>query len=41
MRDRNAQLSAGDIGSLDWEKMSGLLPVIVQDERTRQVLMFG
>ncbi|WGK69827.1 bifunctional phosphoribosyl-AMP cyclohydrolase/phosphoribosyl-ATP diphosphatase HisIE [Candidatus Haliotispira prima] len=26
---------------IDWEKINGLLPAIVQDERTRQVLMQG
>ena len=41
MRDRNAPLSAGDIESLDWEKMDGLLPAVVQDSATSQVLMLG
>ncbi|HYW16622.1 MAG TPA: bifunctional phosphoribosyl-AMP cyclohydrolase/phosphoribosyl-ATP diphosphatase HisIE [Allosphingosinicella sp.] len=41
MRDRNAPLSAGDIDSLDWEKMDGLLPAVIQDEATGQVLMLG
>lgn len=27
--------------TLDWEKMNGLLPAIVQDETTREVLMLG
>jgi phosphoribosyl-ATP pyrophosphohydrolase/phosphoribosyl-AMP cyclohydrolase len=41
MRDRNAPLSAGDLGCLDWEKMDGLLPAVVQDSATGQVLMLG
>jgi phosphoribosyl-ATP pyrophosphohydrolase/phosphoribosyl-AMP cyclohydrolase len=41
MRDRNAPLSASEIGTLDWDKMDGLLPAVVQDARTRQVLMVG
>jgi phosphoribosyl-ATP pyrophosphohydrolase/phosphoribosyl-AMP cyclohydrolase len=41
MRDRNAPLSASDIVTLDWDKADGLLPAIVQDARTRQVLMVG
>ncbi|MET1112681.1 MAG: bifunctional phosphoribosyl-AMP cyclohydrolase/phosphoribosyl-ATP diphosphatase HisIE [Allosphingosinicella sp.] len=41
MRDRNAPLSASDIGSLDWEKMGGLLPAVAQDSATGQVLMLG
>ena len=41
MRDRNAPLSAGDVDSLDWEKMDGLLPAVVQDSATGQVLMLG
>lgn len=41
MRDRNAPLSAGEIDSLDWEKMDGLLPALVQDSATGQVLMLG
>lgn len=41
MRDRNAPLSAGEIDSLDWEKMDGLLPAVVQDSATGQVLMLG
>ncbi|HEX8625642.1 MAG TPA: bifunctional phosphoribosyl-AMP cyclohydrolase/phosphoribosyl-ATP diphosphatase HisIE [Allosphingosinicella sp.] len=41
MRDRNAPLSTGDIGSLAWEKMDGLLPAVVQDDSTGQVLMLG
>jgi len=41
MRDRSAPLSEADITSLDWEKMDGLLPALVQDRRTGQVLMLG
>jgi phosphoribosyl-ATP pyrophosphohydrolase/phosphoribosyl-AMP cyclohydrolase len=41
MRDRNAPLSPADIDALDWEKMGGLLPALVQDRATGQVLMLG
>jgi phosphoribosyl-ATP pyrophosphohydrolase/phosphoribosyl-AMP cyclohydrolase len=41
MRDRSAPLSAADVETLDWAKMGGLLPAIVQDATTRQVLMLG
>ena len=41
MRDRNAPLTEADIGSLDWDKMDGLVPAIVQDARTGQLLMLG
>ena len=41
MRDRNAPLTADEIGALDWEKMDGLLPAVVQDAATRQLLMLG
>jgi phosphoribosyl-ATP pyrophosphohydrolase/phosphoribosyl-AMP cyclohydrolase len=41
MRDRNAPLSAGDIDALAWQKMGGLLPALVQDSATGQVLMLG
>jgi phosphoribosyl-ATP pyrophosphohydrolase/phosphoribosyl-AMP cyclohydrolase len=41
MRDRNAPLTPADIDSLDWEKMDGLLPAVVQDADTRQLLMLG
>ncbi len=30
-----------DIQSLDWKKTEGLLPVIIQDEKTLEVLMLG
>lgn len=41
MRDRNAPLTAEEIAGLDWEKMKGLLPAIVQDRRSGRVLMMG
>ncbi len=41
MRHRNAPLSASDIGALAWGKMDGLLPAVVQDSRTLQILMLG
>jgi phosphoribosyl-ATP pyrophosphohydrolase/phosphoribosyl-AMP cyclohydrolase len=41
MRDRNAPLSADGIDALAWEKMGGLVPAIVQDAQTAQVLMLG
>jgi phosphoribosyl-ATP pyrophosphohydrolase/phosphoribosyl-AMP cyclohydrolase len=41
MRDRNAPLSAGDVGSLAWEKMDGLLPAAVQDKASGALLMLG
>jgi phosphoribosyl-ATP pyrophosphohydrolase/phosphoribosyl-AMP cyclohydrolase len=41
MRDRNAPLSAAELDSLAWDKMDGLLPAVVQDARTQQVLMLG
>ena len=41
MRDRSAPLTSADLPSLDWEKMGGLLPVIVQDTATLQPLMLG
>jgi phosphoribosyl-ATP pyrophosphohydrolase/phosphoribosyl-AMP cyclohydrolase len=41
MRDRNAPLSAADLDGLAWDKMDGLLPAIVQDEATGQMLMLG
>ncbi|TCO31076.1 phosphoribosyl-ATP pyrophosphatase /phosphoribosyl-AMP cyclohydrolase [Pedobacter psychrotolerans] len=30
-----------DINSLDWDKTAGLLPVIIQDHKTLEVLMLG
>jgi phosphoribosyl-ATP pyrophosphohydrolase/phosphoribosyl-AMP cyclohydrolase len=41
MRDRNTPLSEADLATLDWEKMGGLLPAIVQDAATQQVLMLA
>jgi phosphoribosyl-ATP pyrophosphohydrolase/phosphoribosyl-AMP cyclohydrolase len=41
MRDRNAPLTLGEIASLEWAKMDGLLPVVVQDAATLQLLMLG
>ncbi len=41
MRDRNAPLTAADIDALAWDKMDGLIPAIVQDGATGQVLMLG
>ena len=41
MRDRNAPLSEADLSALAWEKMDGLLPAIVQDAATLQLLMLG
>ncbi len=41
MRDRNAPLSIGDEAAFDWDKGGGLLPAIVQDADTRQVLMLA
>jgi phosphoribosyl-ATP pyrophosphohydrolase/phosphoribosyl-AMP cyclohydrolase len=39
MRDRSAPLTKADIGKLDWEKMGGLVPTVVQHRRTGEVLM--
>ena len=41
MRDRNAPLTAAEIESLAWDKMDGLLPAVVQDADTLQVVMLG
>ena len=41
MRDRNASLSEADIASLAWEKMGGLLPAVVQERVSGEVLMLG
>jgi phosphoribosyl-ATP pyrophosphohydrolase/phosphoribosyl-AMP cyclohydrolase len=41
MRDRNAPLTVAGIPALAWEKMGGLLPAMVQDAATGQVLMLG
>jgi phosphoribosyl-ATP pyrophosphohydrolase/phosphoribosyl-AMP cyclohydrolase len=41
MRDRNAPLTPGDAAALDWDKMDGLLPAVVQDRATGRLLMLG
>ena len=41
MRDRNAPLTPADLDWLDWAKMDGLLPAVVQDAATLQLLMLG
>lgn len=41
MRDRNAPLTPAGLDGLAWAKMDGLLPAIVQDADTGQVLMLG
>lgn len=41
MRDRNAPLTPPDLDALAWSKMDGLLPAVVQDAATGQVLMLG
>jgi phosphoribosyl-ATP pyrophosphohydrolase/phosphoribosyl-AMP cyclohydrolase len=41
MRDRSAPLTEADLDALDWAKTDGLLPAIVQDAATLQVLMLG
>jgi phosphoribosyl-ATP pyrophosphohydrolase/phosphoribosyl-AMP cyclohydrolase len=41
MRDRNAALGIADVPHLAWDKMDGLMPAVVQDSRTQQVLMLG
>jgi phosphoribosyl-ATP pyrophosphohydrolase/phosphoribosyl-AMP cyclohydrolase len=41
MRDRITPLTAADLDAIAWAKMSGLLPAIVQDAGTGQVLMLG
>lgn len=41
MRDRDTPLIPADIADLDWDKAGGLLPAIVQDAGTQQVLMLG
>ena len=39
MQNRNTPLTISDIANLDWVKMNGLVPAIVQDRSTQQVLM--
>lgn len=41
MRNRSAPLTAAEIAELDWAKADGLIPAIVQDSRTLQVLMMA
>jgi phosphoribosyl-ATP pyrophosphohydrolase/phosphoribosyl-AMP cyclohydrolase len=41
MRDRNAPLTPGDVDALAWDKMEGLLPAVVQDRASGQLLMLG
>jgi phosphoribosyl-AMP cyclohydrolase / phosphoribosyl-ATP pyrophosphohydrolase len=41
MRDRNAPLTAADVAGLDWAKGQGMLPAVVQDKATQQLLMLG
>ena len=41
MRDRSTPLTKADIETLAWEKMGGLIPALVQDSRTGEVLMLG
>src|SRR2546421_11061597 len=41
MRDRSAPLTEADIGELAWEKMGGLIPAVVQDRISGEVLMLA
>ena len=41
MRDRSSPLTPENAATLDWSKSDGLLPAIVQDIATGQVLMLG
>ena len=41
MRDRSAPLTQADISTLGWEKMGDLIPALVQDSRTGEVMMLG
>ena len=41
MRDRNAPLTEADVLGLDWDKAGGLIPAVIQDADTLQVLMLG
>ena len=41
MQDRDAPLTGAEAAGLDWEKANGLIPAIVQDAETLQVLMLG
>lgn len=41
MWDRSTPLTAADAASLDWDKMEGLVPAMIQDAASREVLMLG
>ena len=41
MRDRSAPLTEADVSTLAWEKMNGLIPALVQDRLTGEVLMLA
>jgi phosphoribosyl-ATP pyrophosphohydrolase/phosphoribosyl-AMP cyclohydrolase len=41
MRDRDSPLTAGDVGTLAWDKMDGLVPATVQDSGSGRVLLLG
>lgn len=41
MRDRNPALTQTEIADLNWTKMDGLLPAVVQHVRSGRVLMLG
>ena len=41
MRDRSAPMTEEEFEALAWDKMDGLLPAVVQDSATGQVLMLG
>ncbi len=41
MRDRSSPLTPADLDALDWAKQDGLIPAIVQDAKSAQVLMLG
>jgi phosphoribosyl-ATP pyrophosphohydrolase/phosphoribosyl-AMP cyclohydrolase len=41
VRDRSSPLTDADIGELDWEKTGGLIPAVVQNRLTGEVLMLA
>lgn len=41
MRDRSARLTEADVGEVAWEKMRGLVPALVQDRLSGEVLMLA
>lgn len=41
MRNRSAPLTPARVAAIDWDKADGLVPAIVQDRATLQVLMLG